>query len=237
MKKWVKPFLIQKLTDEYDYCEKVKNMPALIRKSSLPSGPVLVIGDKRRHIFAPTAIFLTDDKSSGTALAHCLQCTFWDSEGYNRGQFTELFGSVLGRLPAAVFKKILEMNNVFFLLAPPVLGNVTGFQSPNLIQKGEMILVVSFPSQWYGLYTDPAMKGLIAHELAHVVCPADCSLTEEEIDEIVESWGFRKEIKMLKKESESVSNWLWGKINSFLKEKGPTVKKKEWKFGSIVNQS
>jgi hypothetical protein len=76
MKKWVKAFLIQKLTDEYDYCEKVKNMPALIRKSSLPSEPVLVIGDERRHIFAPTAIFLTDDKSSGTALAHCLQCTF-----------------------------------------------------------------------------------------------------------------------------------------------------------------
>jgi len=118
--------------------------------------------------------------------------------------FTCAFGSVLADLPKDVFDALREMKNLFIAYCELGGAQVKWFDPEHDISVGERIIVVVFPEST-GFYPLPALRGVIAHELAHVyarhVMPEKLNMgdkAEEEADALARSWGFEAGIDALR---------------------------------------
>ena len=110
---------------------------------------------------------------------------------------TTAFGSVLSDLPEMmVFKKLSEMKNVFFIFNEFGWGTV---KKLNFDEPMEEIHIVVFDNVSSSM-PFIALRGMIAHEIAHVYLGHTFGTEEIEdrTDKLAIEWGFEAEIKALR---------------------------------------
>lgn len=128
-------------------------------------------------------------------LVSCLrQYDFGGALGWPVEPFMEALGSVLSDVPEKVFKQISQMENLFFVFTPFPGAEVKVFQLEHDLKAG-MLRIVNFPFDT-AFMPLKAMRGEVAHELAHIFgeheVPSDEA--EDEADRIVKEWGLGDEL-------------------------------------------
>jgi hypothetical protein len=131
-------------------------------------------------------------------LADCLKYDFGAGHEWPINTLIETFGSVLAELPEEVFNKIYRIENLFFIFSPLPGPEIKIFHLKNDLRAGPL-RIVNFPFD-SALMPVKALKGEMAHELAHIY--KEHEITSEEIEDeangIAKSWGLEEEIKAFK---------------------------------------
>ncbi len=134
------------------------------------------------------------DEEVYTRLEWELNCDFGLGGGLNDDSlnFSMAFGTVLADLPKEAFLKLREMKNVFYTFVPLPMAMVKTFPLEEKL-KAQSIVVVTFPH--FLLMPEDALRGQIAHELAHVYLghTQGGQKIEDEANNLVKEWGFHKE--------------------------------------------
>ena len=115
---------------------------------------------------------------------------------YLESVVVDLIGSVLADLPESVFKKLSEMKNLYICPGSDSRGTVFNLKLNRDIKAGETITILAITPEY--LFDDfLELRGVVAHELAHIFAGHTQASQEIEIeaDEIASSWGFEREIK------------------------------------------
>ena len=109
------------------------------------------------------------------------------------------FGSTLSDLPEDVFQSLRKMKNVFYSYINDYCGEVKLFRSEHDIVVGDIVRFVCFPNHVVSLGYE-ILRGIIAHELAHVYSLhlSGNEESEDEADNLAASWGFQSEINALR---------------------------------------
>lgn len=189
MREWVNSFLIRELPKKYDKEQKEgKQSPEYLE------GLEILISMLREGD--------CDSKTKMFLLTQFLRYSFIedDNQRKNAQRFITIFGSVLADLPRKVYEKVIRMKNLwFFYHLPNRLGTVYFPKLESNLKRGGVLKIVVFPSF---LITLPmqALRGVFAHELAHVHLGLGNSKgREEEADATAIKWGFKNEIQALKR--------------------------------------
>ncbi|MEE4601990.1 MAG: hypothetical protein V2J65_11985 [Desulfobacteraceae bacterium] len=105
------------------------------------------------------------------------------------------FGSTLSDLPEDVFQSLKKMKNVFYSYIDDYYGEVKLFRLEHDIVAGDIVRFVCFPNHVVSLGFE-ILRGIIAHELAHVYLLhlSGNKEIEDEADNLAASWGFQSEI-------------------------------------------
>lgn len=178
MKDWVKPFIIQEFTNSLNRIGKSEE-------------------EKKEKIEQKTK-GLENDEVIYYELINLLQCDFGDGLAGDSKDFTMMFGLTLADLPEETFRKLYRMKNVFYIFTPFPGAEVKILNLDENIQE-EQLKIVNFPYDSIDM-TRKALKGEIAHELAHISLEhiTGEDEMEDEADKTVRSWGFEKDLKALK---------------------------------------
>ena len=125
-------------------------------------------------------------------------------------RFLRLFRSVINDLPLEVTKKLSRKNICFYLTRliiyspPPFTNYFIGKKSTENLPKSTVVTgggiakiknfrmrAVCFYSDYVDAFEDSIVRYLIAHEIAHLCLKRPH--TEDEADDQVKRWGFKKE--------------------------------------------
>jgi hypothetical protein len=178
MKDWVKPYILQRITEYLN--EFVQDEPEKERWLALKSKA------------------LEDTEILYYELTSYLNCHFGRELGDPQEFFYKVFGSVLADLPEEIFKKLCNMKNLFFTYTPNPGAEVKIFELEYDIKEGNLE-IITFPYRW-GFLPPNALRGVIVHELVHIYTGLGAIIDQEDqIDSIATEWGFREEIKAAKK--------------------------------------
>jgi hypothetical protein len=178
MKDWVKPFLIQRMKEALDEDEEL-----------YPDREKIM--DRRKKE-------LEDEDAVYYELTYYFNVDFGGGLGWPIDHMITAFGSVLADLSKDTFEKLSAIKNLYFVFAPYPGAEVKMFRLERDTKAKSWLRIVTFPFDNAFMLYD-ALKGEIAHELAHIYQELDSPTVwneiEDEADEIAVSWGFEKEIK------------------------------------------
>jgi len=177
MKDWVKPYLLQKTKDKY---AELKDHPDKEE----------VISNKQKELENENAVYYE--------LTYYFNVDFGGGFAWPIDYIMSTFGSVLSDVPKDVFEKLNEMKNLFFIFTPHQGAEVKILRLEQDMKAESLLKIVTFPF-FDAFMPYDALRGEIAHELAHIYQELDSAIggneIEDEADEIAVSWGFEKEIK------------------------------------------
>ena len=185
MKDWVKPYLIQQIEEHIGGDETFRKQWIENKVESFKS-----------------------DQAVYWELVEDFNYHFGFGLGGEKDYFTTTFGAVLADLSQEVFLKLKEMRNLFFCFTPMPGAEVKQFRLEDDLRAGEVLQIVIFP--YASAFMPPmAIRGEIAHELAHVWLEhrstTEHEKQEDETDNLAREWGFVEEIEALRQYEEE--NW------------------------------
>lgn len=100
--------------------------------------------------------------------------------------FTRMFGSVLGTLPQTVFYELCHRGNVFYTYESPAPAYVKTFDLCGYLARGERALVVTFTRELGSDIPWDVGRGIIIHELVHVLLGLGLPCKSKAVDEVPE---------------------------------------------------
>jgi len=174
MKDWVKPYILQRITEYVDKVAKTE--------------------PEKEQWLALKSKALEDVEILYYELTSYLNCHFGKELGDPQEYFYKVFGSVLADIPEEVFKKLCGMKNLIFTYTPHPGAEVKIFELECDVREGNLQVVI-FP-HGSGFVPPKALRGEIVHELVHVYTGLGTIIDQEDqIDSIAIEWGFGEEIK------------------------------------------
>ena len=186
MKAWVKEFLIER----HD---------KLIKKIQESESSSIEWIKEDRYFYSQS---LDDEEYCFAELLDCLNCHFGIHSDTFEHIFRRHFVSVVAELPQKVLEHLCSMKNLFFTFESNPAPEIKFLYAKQDIKAGDRLYIVNFPFTTITM-NDLALRGTIAHEIAHLYkhldIPSPDDSVEDEADEISRKWGFDAEITAMKK--------------------------------------
>lgn len=191
MRDWVKPFLIQDLQKTFDEIKWASE-------------------EEKKDFFKRKVQEFENKEAIYYRLPDFLNTYFGGAIGHPQETFIHAFGSVLADLPKEIFDKLRQMKTLFIAFCSFRSAEVTFFEAGQDIKADDRLIIAIFPYA-SSFLSYKALRGEIAHELAHVyaehLIPDKIKFgaeAEDEADELAKNWGVEEEINANKRETEAL---------------------------------